>query len=202
MKIVLAALAMSLLANGGSAFAADADCEEKFRQLLGGGGSDSGEYPFTARSITEMSGQTMTSTFVAQDDETFFTIDDNSKSWVVLRDGTGWVSTNEGKSWKKAYTIDPVQAAKQKVQTQQRAEEATNIACADGVEFEGDTYRQLSGDWKSVDGTGLTGHADYYLRADGRWHAQVQDMMSNGQRTKITQVRVPKGEELTVPEVE
>lgn len=199
MKIFLAPLLLATIASGGTALAADAECEKKFRQLLGGEG---GNYPNTSRSVTETGGQTMTSTFVAQDDKTFLTIDDNSKSWVVLRDGTGWVSTNKGKSWKKAYTLDPAQTAKQKVQTKQRAEEATNIACADGVAFEGGAYRQLSGDWKSVDGTGLEGHADYYLNADGTWHAQVQDMTMSGQRTKITQVRVPKGEELTVPEVE
>jgi len=195
---------MAIIAGSASAFAADEDCEETFRRLLGGeaAGNDSGAYPFTARSVTETSGQKMTSIFVAQDDKTFLTIDDNSKSWVVLRDGTGWVSTNKGKSWKKAYTLDPAQIAKQKQQTKQRAEEATNITCTDGVAFEGNHYRQLSGDWKSVDGSGLTGHADYYLNEDGTWHAQVQDMISNGQNTKITQVRVPKGEELTVPEVE
>ncbi len=198
MKTALTAFAISLTMSGGVALAADADCEETFRKLLRG---DGGNYPSTSRSVTEINGATMKSTFVAQDDKTFLTIDEASKSWVVLRDNVGWVSTDKGKSWKKAYEIDPAQQEKQKANLKLRAEQATDIACADGVAFQGGTYRQLSGDWEAVDGTGLKGHADYYLNGDGTWHAQVQDMVMNGNRTKITQVRVPKGEELTVPEV-
>lgn len=198
MNICRAALAFAMAASSSVAVAADAECEAKFRQMLSGQG---GDYPNTSRSVTETGGVKMTSTFVAQDDKTFLTIDDTSKSWVVLRDNTGWVSTDKGKSWKKAYTLDPAQTEKQKADLRQRAEEATNIVCSDGVAFEGSIYRRLSGDWKSTDGSDLAGHTDYYVKADGTWHAQVIDMTMGGQRTKITQVRVPEGDELTVPEV-
>ncbi len=198
MKAVLTAFAISLGANAGLALAADAGCEETFRQLLRGG---SGDYPNTSRSVTEMNGVSMKSTFVAQDANTFLTIDETSKSWVVLRDNVGWVSTDEGKSWKKAYELDLAQQEKQKANLKLRAEQATNITCTNGVAFQGGTYRRLSGDWKAVDGSGLVGRNDFYLNEDGSWQASVSDMVMNGNPTKITQVRVPKGEELTVPEV-
>ena len=86
----------------------------------------------------------MTSRFVAQDDNTFLTIADSSKSWVVLRDGTSWVSTDRGKIGMKAYTLDPAQQTKKKANLKQRADEATNLFRTEGVEFECGTFHQSS----------------------------------------------------------
>ncbi|MDD9909662.1 MAG: hypothetical protein OXR62_08220 [Ahrensia sp.] len=178
------------------AAAADADCEDTFRALLRG---ESGEYPFTARSVTEFSGTKTVSIFAAQSPSTSLTIDERTGVWVVFRDGKAWQSADKGKSWKHLYDLPAKQADQIRESLAKRAAAATNIACADGVEFEGGTYRSVSGEWQSGDATNADGRSTYFLKADGSWHAAITEMTMTSGSSTITQVKLPEAEWLDVP---
>ena len=198
-KLMVCAAVLALFAGTGSSLAADADCEEAFRTLLRG---DSGEYPFTARSVTEFSGTKTNSIFAAESPGAYLTIDERTGLWILIRDGKAWQSADKGGSWKHLYDLPANQAGQIGENLAKRAESAANIACEDGIAFGDGTYRRLSGEWEDTGAIKATGRSDYFIRDDGSWHAAVTEMTMTSGTSKITQVKLPEDEWLDVPRAE
>ena len=190
------AFAALLMAGAAPAAGQDGDqdgaCETTFRTLLAGKAHG---YPFTARSVNRFNGTETASLFTAESPTASMTVDERTGLHILMRDGKSWQSADKGATWTFLYEIPANQRATMEKTLTDRAASATDITCTDAVAYDDKPYRQLTGRWPK-DAQGMTGTATYYLDDTGTWQVAVTEINMNGQKSKITQVRLEETGEM------